>query len=151
MPEKNLLFETINAIFTDKQYISNLTPEFINQNIFMINRRMAIQYPMQASVFNINKINNIELLKVWSDFLYTGKTVPAWIYTKSSNKVNKKSSDTISNTTLKKYIQYYNINKKDITAALRFDHDNAISELKNFEKIIKEQENANIYNKRNTK
>ena len=58
MAEKkpNILFDTLSALFNNKEYIANLTNESIRQNIFMINRRLAIQYPLQAQVFNNSKV-----------------------------------------------------------------------------------------------
>lgn len=148
MEGKNPLFETINALFMNKQYIWSLTPEFINQNIFMVNRRIAIQYPVQASVFNIPKINNKELLYFWSDFFYNGKNVPNWVYTKGTPKKDQDISveEKISDTLIKKYTQHYHISLKDVKAALRFDHDNAVAELKDFEKLLKLKENGKAYN-----
>ena len=72
----NILFDTLNALFTNKEYINDLTKETIKQNIFMINRRIAIKFPLQAQVFNNSKTNAVDVLKSWSDFLYTGQRPP---------------------------------------------------------------------------
>ena len=74
----NILFDTLNALFTNKEYINDLTKETIKQNIFMINRRIAIKFPLQAQVFNNSKTNAVDVLKFWSDFLYTGQRPPGW-------------------------------------------------------------------------
>ena len=86
----NILFDTLNALFTNKEYINDLTKETIKQNIFMINRRIAIKFPLQAQVFNNSKTNAVDVLKFWSDFLYTGQRPPGWIYTAGAVKSQSK-------------------------------------------------------------
>lgn len=47
-PPKTDLFTIFGALFNNKEYISNLTPESLKQNCFMINRRVAIKYPLHS-------------------------------------------------------------------------------------------------------
>ena len=89
----NILFDTLNALFTNKEYINNLTKETIRQNIFMINRRIAIKYPLQVQVFNNSKVNPVDVLYFWSDYLYNGKFPPRWIYTAGATKSKAKKDD----------------------------------------------------------
>ena len=42
--QKNTLFELLNALFTNKEYVDSLTDESMKQNLFMVNRRLAIYY-----------------------------------------------------------------------------------------------------------
>ena len=57
-PKKpNVLFDTLSALFNNKDYINNLTKETMKQNLFMINRRLAIKYPLQAQIFNNKYVN----------------------------------------------------------------------------------------------
>lgn len=142
MAEKkpNVLFDTLNALFTDKSYIDNLTKESIRQNIFMINRRIAINYPLQVQVFNNAKVNTADVLKFWSDFLYTGQRPPKWIYTagavkSQTNKANKKE---ISPNSIKEYCKHYNLSEKDVNTALRFYTQETINDIKDFENFKKE-------------
>jgi len=144
----NILFETLNALFSNKEYINNLTKESIKQNIFMINRRIAIKYPLQAQVFNNNKINSYDVLKFWSDFLYTGQRPPGWIYTAGAVKsqAKKDSKKEISASLIKQYCNYYNYSLKDIEACMKFYPEETIKEIKDFEifnKQLKSYEEAN--------
>ena len=129
MAEKkpNILFDTLSALFNDKEYIANLTNESIRQNIFMINRRLAIQYPLQAQVFNNSKANPIDVLKFWSDFLYTGRRPPGWIYTAGANKSQ-------------------NISQKDVITCIKFFSEELLNEITEYEELKKQ---INSYEKNN--
>lgn len=148
MAEKNILFEILNSLFTDKEYINNLTPQAMKQYAFMINRRIAIQYPLQAQVFNNNKIYSPDVVKFWSDFLYTGKRPPKWIYTagaaKSQAKKNEKSK--VTSTMIKEYSLKHNISQKEVNTALRFFTEDIVNEMLEYEEIKKQ---LNAYEKDN--
>lgn len=136
----NILFDTLNALFSNKEYISGLTKESIKQNIFMINRRIAIKFPLQAQVFNNNKVNPVDVLKFWSDFLYTGSRPPGWIYTAGAVKsqAKKDAKKEISTVLLKQYCNRYHISMKDMEAALKFFPEETIAEVKDFETFNKQ-------------
>ena len=147
--QKNILFELLNALFTNKEYIESLTDESMKQNLFMVNRRLAIYYPMQAQVFNSNKVNASDVIKFWSSYLYkpNSKKPPYWLYTAGANKskATKESKKEISNTTIKDFCKYYNLSRKDVDTALQFFNEDMTAEIKDFEtfyyKLIKENLN----------
>ena len=136
----NILFDTLNALFTNKEYINDLTKETIKQNIFMINRRIAIKFPLQAQVFNNSKTNAVDVLKFWSDFLYTGQRPPGWIYTTGAVKsqAKKDAKKEISNSLIKQYCNYYHCSVKDVESALKFYSEEMIAEIKDFETFNKQ-------------
>src|SRR5574344_577776 len=90
MGKDGILFDTIRALFSDKAYVQSLTAEAARQNIFMINRRLGIMYPMQANVFNNSKVNALDEIRFWSDYLYNGGYAPRWVYTAGASKLAKK-------------------------------------------------------------
>jgi hypothetical protein len=63
----NVLFETLPALFNNKEYINGLTKETIKQKSFMIDRCLAIMYPLQVQVFNHSKVNPVDVLYFWRD------------------------------------------------------------------------------------
>lgn len=136
----NILFDTLNALFTNKDYINNLTAESIRQNIFMINRRLAINYPLQVQVFNNSKVNAVDELRFWSDFLYNSGRPPKWIYTAGAAKsqAKKESKNNISTSLIKEYCNYYNLSIKDVQSALRFYREETEKDIFEFEKLRKE-------------
>jgi hypothetical protein len=114
----------------------------------MINRRIAIQYPLQAQVFNNNKVYAPDVVKFWSDFLYTGKRPPGWIYTagaaKSQAKKNEKSK--VTSAMIREYSLKYNVSQKEVMTALKFFADDIIAEMLEYEEIKKQ---LNTYEKDN--
>lgn len=138
--KSNILFDTLNALFTNKDYINDLTAESIRQNIFMINRRLAINYPLQVQVFNNSKVNPVDELKFWSDFLYNSSRPPKWIYTAGAAKsqAKKESKNNISASLVKEYCKHYNISLKDVQSALKFYREETENDIFEFEKLRKE-------------
>lgn len=139
--EKNILFNILNDIFTDKRAINEYPEQSLKSNYFMINRRLAIQYPCQAQVFNNNKINQVDVIKFWCDFLNPKNTntyLPKWIYTpgtvktKAHNELKKK----VSNKQIDNYCNHYGINKKDVNIAISFFGDEMISEILEYNKML---------------
>lgn len=144
--KKNILFDILNALFVNKDIISNLTNESAKQNIFMINRRLAIKYPIQAQLFNISNINSKDVIASWSDFLYCG-FVPKWIYTPGISKTTSSSKNLIhQESVLKKFRNYYNIGKRDMDSCIRLfpnETENALKDFVKFEKEMSKNEEIN--------
>ena len=138
----NPLFDLINALFTNKEYVNNITMETAKQSLFMVLRRLAIQYPIQANVFNDNKVNALDTIKFWSDYLYCGYA-PKWVYTSGATK-SKADKSVLSTADIKLYKQHYGINDKDFDAAMRFYPNELIEEIKEINTFYK-----NINNKGN--
>lgn len=138
----NVLFDTLAALFNNKEYINGLTKESIKQNSFMINRRLAIMYPLQAQVFNNSKVNPVDVLHFWSDYLYNGKFPPRWIYTAGAAKSQEKKDNKKEITTaqIKAFCNRYGYSMKDIDSALKFFPSEIVEEIKEFNKIAKEDE-----------
>ena len=138
----NVLFDTLAALFNNKEYINGLTKESIKQNSFMINRRLAIMYPLQAQVFNNSKVNPVDVLYFWSDYLYNGKFPPRWIYTAGAAKSQAKNDNKKEITTaqIKAFCNRYGYSMKDIDSALKFFPAEIVEEIKEFNKIAKQDE-----------
>lgn len=135
----------MNALFMDKTYIFNLTKESARQNIFMVLRRIAIKYPVEANVFNDGKVNPLDVLKFFSDYLFVGTFVPKWIYTSGAKKSSSKKSD-LTEDEINLYKKHYDITDETFEDAMRFFPEETISEIKDIvdfykqvEKLKKEQ------------
>ena len=125
--KSNPLFDLINALFTNREYVYGITAETAKQNIFMVLRRLAIKYPMEANVFNDSKVNPIDVIRFFSDYLYSG-VAPKWIYT--SVKAKKVSDDNITPSDIKMYKSHYDVTDAQFDDAMRFFHDELIEEIK---------------------
>lgn len=135
--KKNILFEILNALFTNKAYIDMITPETAKQNIFMINRRLAIKYPLHAQAFNQTGMNPMGVLLAWSTFLYSGN-VPQWLYTPGTAKTKAAKDNIFTDNVIKKFTSYYNISSRDMKSCMRLFPKETEDEIKAFIKFQKE-------------
>lgn len=141
--KKNILFDILNALFINKDIINNVTNESAKQNLFMINRRLAIKYPMQAQIFNTSGFNAKDVLLSWSDFLYCG-SVPKWIYTSGAAKSKSSAKSLImQEPVVKRFKAYYGLGKRDMEACIRLFPEETENELKEFVKFEKEMAKSN--------
>lgn len=145
MAKSDNLFTIINALFSDKEYINSLTDADLAANCFMINRRLAIKYPMQAQVFNHLKINPVDVVKFWSDYLYTGGRCPGWVYTPGAAKSKSKleSKHKLTNAQIENYALKKDCNKKTVKIAIDMFGDEMIDEILDYEKFIKHLQSQN--------
>lgn len=125
--KSNPLFELINALFVSKDYVYGITDETAKQNLFMVLRRLAIKYPVEANVFNDSKVNPRDVIRFWSDYLYCG-VAPKWIYTSVTQK--KRSKDDITSADIKLYKSHYDVTDAQFEDAMRFYPNELIKEIK---------------------
>lgn len=133
------LFEISKIIFEDPKEYSELSKLDKIKNFFMLNRRFAIQYPMQAQVLNHLNINQPEAIDIWQRFISSKyNKQPHWLFTKGikATKKEKESKMKISHNTIVKYAQQYNLDTKQVYDALNFFGKDFLSELKTYEKLI---------------
>lgn len=141
MAEKNDLFEVIGSIFTDKQKFSEYSNLTLDRNSFMINRMMAIQYPLQANALNVLNANGADIAKSWNIFLPQQHRNPSFIYTKGSKKAQEDKTKKAQMPKKSEIIDYcltYNISYKTVMNAMQFYREEMIEEINDFLKI-KEQ------------
>ena len=125
--KSNPLFDLINALFTSREYVYGITAETAKQNLFMVLRRLAIKYPVEANVFNDSKVNPLDVIRFWSDYLYCG-VAPKWIYTSVTSK--KKSKDDITAADIKLYKAHNDMTDAQFVDAMRFFGKELIDEIK---------------------
>jgi hypothetical protein len=135
------LFDIIQIIFTNPSKYSLLSNLEKRKYFFILNRRFAIQHPMQANALQHIKVNQVAVIDFWQNFLkkqYKGY-IPKWIYTKGVKKTQeiKEKKLTINNDLINEYCKHYMIDRKSILDALKFFENETIKELKEFEKDIK--------------
>ena len=141
MAEKNDLFEVIGSIFTDKQKFSEYSNLTLDRNSFMINRMMAIRYPLQANALNVLNANGADIAKSWNIFLPQQYRNPSFIYTKGSKKAQDDKTKKAQMPKKSEIIDYcltYNISYKTVMNAMQFYREEMIEEINDFLKI-KEQ------------
>lgn len=119
------LFDIIKTIFkkdSDWDKVSNADK---SRNYFMINRIMAIQFPIQADQFNRLKVNPYPVVDWWHRTLSKNYTkIPTWIYTKTNKPKKVKNT---ANPTFDEFVDIENFIRE------RFDvSSRELSELKKF-------------------
>ena len=137
------LFDFINVLFTNPSEYSSITPGEKRKQYFMIQRRFAIQFPLQANALQHLKINQAAVIDFWQKFMRKQYNyVPKWNYVKGVKKSQeaKEKKLTISNEVIKEYCKYFQVDKKSVIDALEFFEADMIRELKDFEKILKEKQ-----------
>jgi hypothetical protein len=139
------VFDLISSLFTDEDISKTYSDKFIENGLFMVNRRMAIKYPLQAQFFNISSMNKRDVVMFWNSFVYTGKKPESWVYLQGQRKSEEEQSmakNKISKETINKFCALYHINKKDVERALEFFYDDMKKELTEFEKTYLEKNNS---------
>ncbi len=129
------LFDMTRAMFGDTDNYSEATKGDKRKNFFMIQRRFAIQYPMQAQVLNGLKINQEQAIDVWYRFLRKkySKT-PFWMYTKGVKKAKeaKEKKINIPTAMIEAYAKKYRMDLKSVYEAIDMFPKEMQKELKAF-------------------
>ena len=133
------LFELTKAMFGDTNNYSEATKGDKRKNFFMVQRRMAIQHPMQANALNGLKINQEEAMDVWYKFLRKkyNKT-PFWMFTKGLKKAKEAKEKKINIPTqiVESYAKRNKMDLKSVWEALNMFPEEMQKELKEFEKTM---------------
>ena len=133
-------FDIIGMIFTNRESFNNLSNLILSKNFFMINRIFAIQFPLQAQLFNNLNVSKSDVIKCWANFAVTklgyGK-IPSFVYTKGAKAISQiKNTDNIDKDLKEQYCKHYNISLKDFDDMLYFNHDNTIKHINQFDSIF---------------
>lgn len=135
-------FDIIKIIFTDPLKYKEISKGEKQKNYFLLNRRFAIQFPMQANALQHLKINQSAVIDFWQMFLRRQyKYMPNWMYTKGVKKAQevKEKKLTVNNEVIKEYCKYFKIDPKSVRDALEYYPTDMIRELKDFESILKQK------------
>lgn len=88
------LFDVIKSIFKKDSEWDKVSRNDKVRNFFMINRIMAIQFPVQADQFNHTKILPRPVIDWWHNTLGKHYTkMPGWIFTKTKKGTNASTKD----------------------------------------------------------
>ena len=88
-------FEITKIMFESPASYAELTKGEKRSNFFIIQRRMAIQYPVLANMLQRNKINQEAAVDVWQRYLRQVQKftkTPFWMYVQGVKKEVKKPS-----------------------------------------------------------
>lgn len=111
------LFDIVKNIFSQRDEVwKNVSKNEKARNFFMINRIMAIQFPLQAQQFNKLKVSPPYVVDWWRNTLNSRfSKVPNWIYTKTNKKgKNKKLSSEVNQETEDFIRVKFQLSKRDL-------------------------------------
>lgn len=136
-------FDIIKLMFTDKESFDNLSDYMLSKHFFMINRIMAIQFPLQAQCFNKLNINEAQVIRSWQFFATSNcgyGRVPSFVYTKSG-KSSFVDPDNIDKDLKIAYCLHYDTTMTELNDMLYFYHDATIEHINYFKENIYSQKN----------
>lgn len=108
------LFDLVRVMFTKPKEYNEVKNNDKAKNHFMINRFMAINWPVQAQLLNRNGINGIGVIDTWQFLTSRFKRVPGWIYTKTKKtKAQEKLEFKYSEELVEIYLKVNQISRKD--------------------------------------
>jgi len=133
------LFEFTKIIFEKPGEYQDITPGEKRKWFFLLQRRFAIQFPMQANALQHLKINQSGVVDFWQHFMRKQyQRTPGWMYTKGIKKAKEKkeSKTKVSEKLIDAYCKKMVVEKKSVLEALEFYPDLMVGEIKEFEKMI---------------
>ena len=133
------LFDLTKMIFEDPVGYEEVTPGEKRKHFFMVNRRFAINFPMQANVLQHLKVNQAAVVDFWQTFMRKMyKRTPGWMYVKGVKKAakEKEAKAKVSGKVIDEYVKFMKVDKKSVLDALEFYPERMTKELKDFEKMI---------------
>ena len=142
------LYEMISISFTNKKFdktesqFKTITDKDKQRNFFMVNRRLAINYPLQAFKLSQININPIFAINCW--YMITlrearkNKTYPKWLWLKTE-KEKKQTIIKYSNEAKDYYIKLNMISETDFDLAIKYKPKEMKEYLDKIDKQIKKQ------------
>ena len=120
------LFDIIKLIFNNKPKEWKAVGKIDkSRNFFMINRIMAIQFPVQANQFNKLKVVPAPVVDWWHGTLSARfSKPPIWLYTKTKKSDTTKTEEAKTSELTESFIRdKYMISKRDIETIKKFYPD----------------------------
>lgn len=132
------LFEFINGMTARPAEFKKTKLHERGKHFFMVNRLCSIAFPMQAAAFNHIKINPAQVVTFWQRLLSAKYSrTPKWMYVSTAKeKAKKKAKVPVSEETIKKYCEQFQISRRDINDAVEIFGDAAYKEIIEFENLI---------------
>ena len=112
-----------------------------SRNFFMLNRFMAIQYPVQAGYLSHYKIDPVAVSDYWHKSLSSKfSSTPGWIYAKTIKKKDiEKKLDLPSPEMIKWYCNKHELSRSEFDQHLKFFGEEFLKEIKSLEKVLRSQ------------
>ena len=141
-------FELLDMMFKEPEKFDALPDETLEQFTFILNRRFALKYPMQAAQFSKMGTNLAWVLRAWAIFLRRiegTRGVPRFLYTKKAEENKKIGIDAFDDEVLRDYMKRYELSKADFKDMLQFFNDETVAHVERFFKINSKAEQKKMF------
>lgn len=151
--KKLSFFDIINMMFNNPAAFDALSDHVLEENYFMINRRFAIKYPMQAAQFSRMGINTAYVVRMWPVFVKRVEQcygVPKFLYAKTTDKKNDSQRvgiDAFDEDIINDYMIRYKLSRKDFEDMLFFFNDATVADVERFYRIYSPDEQKKLFTK----
>lgn len=137
------LFELTKIIFERPGEWTDVPNSDKRKWFFLVNRRFAIQHPIQAAALQSLKIDQASVMDFWQKYMYKtyGGRTPHWMFIKGIKqaKEDKETKIKVSDTLVSAFAKKMELDKKSIYDALEFFPDLMLAEIKSFQKMIEQK------------
>lgn len=111
------LFDFIKIVFEDPNTYKKIPNYEKSKFFFMLNRYMAITYPMQANMFNMLNVDPVAATDYWQrNMSKLFRKMPNWIYVKTAKDKTVKNNYP-SEEAIKMYLNKMEMSKRDLRYA----------------------------------
>lgn len=143
MKKKSNLFDVVKWMFEDPAKFKSIPDAELANHFFMINRFMAIKFPVQSQYINVVGINTAEMLKFWHHTVRKRlNRTPGWIFTKSTKPKKKNSKAEYSDEAKRWYMTQFRLSHKDFNELFKYDSERMTSSLKELDKKMETVNNG---------
>jgi len=135
------LFDLLKYMFESPSSYEEVSKGDKRKNFFMVNRRLSVQYPVQANMLQHVRINMEATVDWWQRFLRKSYTkTPYWMFIKGVKKNQKEEEKkiNISAESMSAYARFYGIDLKSVRDSCKFFPEKMVKEIKDIENMIKE-------------
>ena len=141
-------FDILDMMFKEPARFDSLPDEQLEQFGFLLNRRFAIKYPMQAAQFSKMGASQAWTLRAWAYYLRRierGSGVPRFLYTSKKEEKQKVGIDAFDEETVNDYMKRYELSKSDLKDMLQFFNEETVAHIEHFFKMNSKSEQRKMF------
>lgn len=133
------LKDFIKILFEKPEEYSTLTTVEKSKFFYMTQRLCSIAFPIQAQSFNNIRISQPETVDYWHEsMIKLYKKTPAWVYTKTKKRVEKKNTSMPSEEAITYYLNKMNYSKRELDDALQLLGDSVLDPIRRIDVMLNE-------------
>lgn len=142
-------FEVLDMMFRNPQQFDSLSDDQLEQFGFLLNRRFAIKYPMQAAQFSKSAMNQAWMLRAWAIYMRRVEGcngVPRFLYTSTKKAEKEKVGiDAFDEEVINDYMKRYDLSKRDFADMLQFFNEETVAHVEHYFKMTNKNEQKKMF------